>query len=384
MSVDPRGYETLPVERHAYLRFGYNRGTEDAAETPPDSAGLNLRSYLGIAGVLGRNKGTEPLETDFESRLGVFLAQCREAKSLDMIASNLLDYHNKTSPIRQEWSMDISSFVCKDEVHYRILERSRPGPFCIILSSATTTLEIVRNKWGPHIASVAQQLLRRGMAFRLCSVTTEPAAGLSHNTATQSSGKLYPGLGYRPLNYKPDNLDYEAYTMLRDQFLKTPRGRVAVRYGGIVGRLARAVLPYDAQTLLLPNSTAGRILHDGWIDEAYSEDQLTPDELDLICGVYHIDTGQQDTSSAGARQVTTVSWWPKPANFATSGLNLGWWSPACEHWYQRRLEQIANENVSLSTAAAWKHNLKYDRQVPGYVAGVERCSRWVLEALRPI
>ncbi|KAJ7132400.1 hypothetical protein C8R44DRAFT_537595, partial [Mycena epipterygia] len=55
----------------------------------------------------------------------------------------------------------------------------------------------------------------------------------------------YSGLGFRPANYKPDLQDYHTYVSIRRQFLRSPRGRAALLYGGIVGRLARSVVSED-------------------------------------------------------------------------------------------------------------------------------------------
>ncbi|KAJ6556696.1 hypothetical protein B0H10DRAFT_1711546, partial [Mycena sp. CBHHK59/15] len=71
----------------------------------------------------------------------------------------------------------------------------------------------------------------------------------------------------------------------------------------------------------------------------YWDDHLTDDEIDLICGVYHVATGF-DRNAIRAEQLSTLSWWPKPATFDVSALNVGWWTPACEAFYQRRLAQM--------------------------------------------
>ncbi|KAJ7145333.1 hypothetical protein C8R43DRAFT_890492, partial [Mycena crocata] len=53
---------------------------------------------------------------------------------------------------------------------------------------------------------------------------------------------------------------------------------------------------------------------------------LTDDEIDLICGVYHVGTGSCLTT-------TDQSWWPEPSTWARSAMNVGWWSPYCERWF---------------------------------------------------
>ncbi|KAJ6579919.1 hypothetical protein B0H10DRAFT_1835021 [Mycena sp. CBHHK59/15] len=189
---------------------------------------------------------------------------------------------------------------------------------------------------------------------------------------------LHSGLGFRPRNYQPDRRDYETYVAIRNQFLSTPRGRAALLYGGIVGRLAREAVSND-EVMKGPSDDApitGICLRNGSSMAAYWDNQLTEEELDLICGVYHIAT-------VGGRQVMTVSWWPKPSAFTLSGLNVGWWTPECESWYQKRVRQIEGFTAKLSTHADWKHNLKLERQCLTYSEAVEKCSAQILSVLRP-
>ncbi|KAJ7151752.1 hypothetical protein C8R43DRAFT_886640, partial [Mycena crocata] len=179
-------------------------------------------------------------------------------------------------------------------------------------------------------------------------------------------------LGFRPQNYKPDHHDYQTYVALRSVFLRSPRGRAALLSGGIIGRLARAVVP-DEEVLRGPSDDAtinGICLWDGHSQQAYWDDTLTEQEIDLICGVYHISTGWS-------------SWWPRPAAMATSGLNVGWWTPMCEEWYQRRLRQVEGAEPTLVTHGQWKHNLKLERRCSVYLAATERCAAQILEVLRP-
>jgi hypothetical protein len=39
-------------------------------------------------------------------------------------------------------------------------------------------------------------------------------------------------------------------------------------------------------------------------------------------------------------------------------MNVGYWTPDCEGWYQHRLEQIRCGEARLYTATEWKDKLK--------------------------
>ncbi|KAF8589569.1 hypothetical protein K439DRAFT_1289399, partial [Ramaria rubella] len=48
------------------------------------------------------------------------------------------------------------------------------------------------------------------------------------------------------------------------------------------------------------------------------------------------------------------SWWPKPGSWSHSGLNVGYWSPTAEVWYQNQLAHIKDNTAELYHAKKWK------------------------------
>ncbi|KAF8180500.1 hypothetical protein K438DRAFT_1602766 [Mycena galopus ATCC 62051] len=190
---------------------------------------------------------------------------------------------------------------------------------------------------------------------------------------------MYSGLGFRPHDYVPNAHDYQGYLWARDRFLQSPRGHAAKLYGGIVGRLASGVVPDDEVLRGRTDNVTleGICLSARGSEWGYWDDWLSEREIDLICGVYHISTGTGE-------QTSTKSWWPKPSAMAQSGLCVGWWTPMCEAWYQRRLGQLADpERANLLTHGKWKHNLKMERKCPPLVAATECLAAQILERLIP-
>ncbi|KAF9492479.1 hypothetical protein BDN71DRAFT_1396616, partial [Pleurotus eryngii] len=127
-------------------------------------------------------------------------------------------------------------------------------------------------------------------------------------------------LGYRPPDYTPNKWDYCAYVTRRDALLKSPRGCPALMTGGLVGRMARALIPPDFFSALLCSED---------IDPAFVN-PLTSTELDLICGVYC----QETVSSKGEKQVTRKSWWPPHHLWIKQQFGLAQWTNDAESWYQ--------------------------------------------------
>ena len=99
--------------------------------------------------------------------------------------------------------------------------------------------------------------------------------------------------GYRRPTWKPDMLDYKHYENHRNDFLLTPHARAAVKYGGIIWRLSVQSIDPDYVTAgpsseVLATSRAKYFDHD---EARYWDDELIDEEINIICGVYKIDTG---------------------------------------------------------------------------------------------
>ncbi|KAE9392367.1 hypothetical protein BT96DRAFT_830713, partial [Gymnopus androsaceus JB14] len=90
----------------------------------------------------------------------------------------------------------------------------------------------------------------------------------------------------------------------------------------------------------------------------YWDDELTSEELDLICGVYRVDS---DVGLNGP-QTSDISWWPKHSAWAHSGLNIGTWNADCEHWYKGHLAKIQAGTAKLMSPVQWKSAIRFTHQ----------------------
>ncbi|KAF8200486.1 hypothetical protein K438DRAFT_1582735, partial [Mycena galopus ATCC 62051] len=161
-------------------------------------------------------------------------------------------------------------------------------------------------------------------------------------------------LGRRPAGYPPTLVDFGVYVQCRDTFLRSSRGRSALFYRGIVGRLARLVLSdFEDIACLSPSEDildTGVRVSSG--EGALWHEVLTENEIDLICGVYTVETGT-------GQQLKYISWWPRPSAFWSSGLNTGWWNANCERWFVKRLKEMKSTQVKLHTYSEWKSKLRF-------------------------
>ncbi|KAG1789902.1 uncharacterized protein HD556DRAFT_1243200 [Suillus plorans] len=173
-------------------------------------------------------------------------------------------------------------------------------------------------------------------------------------------------LGYKPPTFSAVYADYVVYEQYRHEFMNQPRARAALLHKGLVWRLALHSIGFDALPSVLDGISReavpfGLMLSiDG---QTNFDDELSEEEVDFICGTYYI------YDNAG--NVGKISWWPRPQAWATSGLNVGFWSTRCEHWFQKRLDNIrdgVSRNRHLSTNdvngpmtnSQWKTSIKFN------------------------
>lgn len=57
-----------------------------------------------------------------------------------------------------------------------------------------------------------------------------------------------------------------------------------------------------------------------------------------------------------------MSWWPKVNAWKGCGLDVGCWTPLCEHWFKRRLENILSGKARPLGSSTWVKNLRYEKE----------------------
>ncbi|KAL0060071.1 hypothetical protein AAF712_013147 [Marasmius tenuissimus] len=164
------------------------------------------------------------------------------------------------------------------------------------------------------------------------------------------------------LDYCADFHDLCAYEAARDQFLRSSRGQVAVMLGGILSRIARELV-VDLDVIFGPDMDVvygqGRCFLDT-MEGGYWDDELSEEEANLICDIYVIE---KDTAKGSISQALHLSWWPRPGHFDAGSLNLDYWAPECEKWFQNRAREINRKPNTMSAyrwrkAMAMEHNLR--------------------------
>ena len=136
-------------------------------------------------------------------------------------------------------------------------------------------------------ATLARILLEEGVAFR----TVQP---LRDVYSRSSLGDIVTIVPIRLSNYIFKASDYDVYVRHRAMILSSPRGRAALLRGGIIGRLAREHLAIDSACLGPSSSVTVHRLGFNIVDgdgRRYWDDELTDDEINVICGLHRCYTG---------------------------------------------------------------------------------------------
>ncbi|KAF7372585.1 hypothetical protein MVEN_00121300 [Mycena venus] len=275
------GWRIQDVLSTITLRFGF-----EEPEAPISSSRQMERRACAWA------IGDESWAVPDASALPTFLQHLVEG-DLKGFQAELCDLTSPDSDLELEWNVDVEIFSQRDKTLYSVRPRSsRPhgseasGP-SILLEDAATVLQIIRSGWGDDLAHLIRNLVELVAEFH--PSWERPA---NHVPLTPPSINT---LGRRPADYKPTLVDFGVYVQRRDAFLRSPRGRTALFYGGIVGRLARLAIPdFEDIACLDPSEDilkAGARVFNGNEEEALWHEALTPDEINLICGVYSIETG---------------------------------------------------------------------------------------------
>ncbi|KAK0464114.1 hypothetical protein IW261DRAFT_1347389 [Armillaria novae-zelandiae] len=283
---------SVPVERPqdalddmVYYRFGY---IAPVVAVPKPSTVPEMHHVRKFVGVL---QDTAVSNTARES-MTTFFGYLLQAGNIREIPRELYDLRQHEADVHSSAAVRMQKKMLNGRLYYIISDRQADTSpaFTILLTSAASVVEMLRRGWGPKIIDIAKSLIRRGISF-------QAAVQDSHERVETSSIAPYYGLlGCRPTDYKPDRLEFATYQALCKGFLRSQRGRAALLAGGILGRIAQDFIPND-EVYLGPSSDVLKcgvcFVADGESTPVFWDDALTDDEIDLLCGVYKIETGKR-------------------------------------------------------------------------------------------
>ncbi|RXW17372.1 hypothetical protein EST38_g8478 [Candolleomyces aberdarensis] len=298
-----------------------------------------------------------------------------KASLADAAATLLANQQDESFTIPDRW--DIAS--------------SRPnGPICPPNMAVHSAIYSSRN--GPHryravLALKGQKLqdqwwvlvVSHTALLQLCRSGIETMMGMGryliqhgipfHTAIAIKLSKLpSPPLIIRQLGQLPSSKSFgaaahSAYEVRREAFLKSRRGGLALKAGGILWRLAIEFVDRKRvkDALAAPGRSAET--HGYWCGahdpSAYGSDgafdfvdeHLDGNELDILLGAYRVPAGGCET---------IVFLWPTEKAWANSAMNIGAWSADCEAWFQKRLSEIRAGTAELLSSNKWKEAIRFN------------------------
>ncbi|KAG1901221.1 uncharacterized protein F5891DRAFT_1187916 [Suillus fuscotomentosus] len=262
------------------------------------------------------------------------------------------------------------SYAQQPKQRFYIIEllSSNLVPWKLAVPDAITVVMCLRHDWGSDITKIVCNLLEKGIAIKMLQPISVPPHAWHPlmELHTYSLGHVFSPKDRRLPHFRPVYADYIVYKQHRHKFMNQPCARVALLHGGLIWRLALHSLSFNVLPSVLDGISRQAVPFGLMLDingQTYFDDELSEEEVDFMCGMYHVHTNDGN--------VEIVSWWPRPQAWAVSGLNVGFWSSQCESWFQSCLDNIrqgvsrkrhksTNDANSPMTGTQWKGSLKFN------------------------
>ncbi|KAK0224271.1 hypothetical protein IW262DRAFT_1269328 [Armillaria fumosa] len=267
-----------------YCHFGF---TAPIVAVPKPSTVPEMHHVYKFVGVL---QDTGVSHTTREAMMNFFSYLLQAGNILD-IPRELYDLRQHDADIHSPAAVHIQKKVLNGHLYYILSDRQADTSpaFTILLTSAASVVEMVRRGWGPKMIDVAKKLIERGISFQAAVQDSR------QRLETSFIAPCYGLLRCRPTDYKPDRLEFATYQALCKGFLRSQQGRAALLAGGILGCIAQDFISND-EVYLGPSADVLKsgiyFVADGESTPVFWDDALTDDEIDLLCGIYKVETGK--------------------------------------------------------------------------------------------
>ncbi|CAA7265617.1 unnamed protein product [Cyclocybe aegerita] len=140
---------------------------------------------------------------------------------------------------------------------------------------------------------------------------------------------------------------YASYVRCRDAFVRSERGHVAIKAGGLMARLAVGTVKPDD---IYNGAIAGgdrKIAMFGWYD--LYDGSLSRKDVSVLCGVHYTRPWSRELSS----------WWPTPDVWAGCRLEREFWTPEAEDWFIGWRDQLERNAIDRApTKTEWRERLR--------------------------
>lgn len=238
------------------------------------------------------------------------------------------------------------------------------------VESASVALYVCRlilsNPAAHTILTVAHHLLQHCIPFRTL-------VSYRSSSADRVLSKGYTPTSFRAEKYRFTELDFESSMIHRKSVLQSPGGRAAMLHGGILSRIAQEFLSIDG--VLNGPSAEVSVHHAGFVTPSehhgysYWDDNLTEDEIAIICGTYSMYTGKccidhsrivlLMLSTGFGSQTTILSWFPPPSLWDSKDCGYRWlgWMEKDERLFREIMSDIRSGIAQPLSKQHWRRRL---------------------------
>ena len=168
-------------------------------------------------------------------------------------------------------------------------DRYHSDPWSILLTDPTTIVQCMRVKFDGSLKNMARYFYYSGVPFNTCILLREVPD-------CQDTYAYRPlSLGWRPKEHTPTTEDYGKYQETLDRLFSRPYARAALLEGAIVWCIALLCLGDSVLDVTMGPSSDALSLGRCWElvgSSVLYDDRLNEAEIDVICGVYEIATGE--------------------------------------------------------------------------------------------
>ncbi|KDR76619.1 hypothetical protein GALMADRAFT_67036, partial [Galerina marginata CBS 339.88] len=151
--------------------------------------------------------------------------------------------------------------------------------------------------------------------------------------------------------------DFDVAMLACQSVLTSPQGRAALLRGGIIGRIAKKYLSMDGvldgPSIEVTAHRMGYLAPSGDNHTRFCDDQLTDNEIAIICGTYSLYTAIQG-------QVAVRSWFPPPAAWEHNRSGCKWleWTERSEEIFQNILKDVRCGTAQPKSLSDWISQLR--------------------------
>ena len=286
---EPSAASSLVIQDDLEDKIYYRYGFVDSGlptELQPTAKWDTVRIAFGMTGAKVPEKLRGPISLFMESLISKEREKIMPEHLWDL-SSDLSPFASVANPGLRV-SQVMNSDIIDSNTHYVIESRNASGNntrWQLVVDDAATVLECFRQD-RDTIRDISMALLSSGQPF---------STRILREQCRQSIHRPQPHLtlGWRTPSYQPTTAEYGFYEQLRKSFFTRPHSRAAFLKGGLIWRLAIESAGILADELVL-DGPSDEVLDFGTSIEPKGlwDDDLCDTDMDLICGVYKVFTGE--------------------------------------------------------------------------------------------